>query len=102
MTETSYVVGVILLAVFVGAALPVLFQLLMTLRSARRFLDGRAERLDRALEQTTAAATRIEKIGGLAEEHIKGLKPAVDAVSDLGRSMNQMRDSLRTTVSPGP
>jgi hypothetical protein len=74
VTETTYVVAVTLLAVLVGALLPVLYQLMQTLRSTRRVLTQ-------------------------MESHAKELKPAVEAASEIGTSVKQMRSSLKTTAS---
>lgn len=99
LNDTKVIVAVTLLAVLVGAALPVCYQLLQTLRSARRFLDRNGLRLERTLDQLTATNQRIEKLGAELEDGVKGLKPAVTAASDLGQSLNQMRDSLRLTAA---
>ena len=99
VSETTYIVIVTLLAVLVGGLLPVLSQLTQTLRSARQFLDQTGRRFNTTLEQVTAAATRVDRLGSVMEEHAKGLKPAVEAAAELGRSMHQMRDSLKATAT---
>ena len=55
---------VVLVAVLVGAALPVLVQLSLTLKMARGLLSTSGQRLDGALAEATTAATEI---GALAE-----------------------------------
>ncbi len=99
VSETTYIVIVTLLAVLVGGLVPVLYQLTQTLRSTRKFLDQTGRRFNTTLEQVTAAATRVDRLGAVMEEHAKGLKPAVEAAAELGRSMHQMRDSLKATAT---
>ena len=74
MSETALIVGVTLLAVLVGALLPVLYQLMQTLRETRRVLN-------------------------VVESHAKDLKPAVEAAAEIGQSIRQMKNSLKTTAS---
>lgn len=74
MTETALIVGVTLLAVLVGALLPVLFQLMQTLRETRRVLT-------------------------VVESHAKQLEPAVKAAAEVGDSVRQINSSLKTTAS---
>ncbi len=74
MSETALIVGVTLLAVLVGALLPVLYQLMQTLRETRRVLS-------------------------VVESHTKDLKPAVEAAAEIGQSIRQMKNSLKTTAS---
>lgn len=74
MSETALIVGVVLLAVLVGALLPVLFQLMQTLRETRRVLT-------------------------VVESHTRELKPAVKAAAEVGESVRQVNSSLKTTAS---
>jgi hypothetical protein len=74
VSETALIVGVTLLAVLVGALLPVLYQLMQTLRETRRVLN-------------------------VVESHAKDLKPAVEAAAEIGQSIRQMKNSLKTTAS---
>ena len=50
---------VVLLALLVGATLPILVQLFAVLRTARRVLESSGPRLDRALDEVTRAAARM-------------------------------------------
>jgi hypothetical protein len=74
VSETALIVGVVLLAVLVGALLPVLFQLMQTLRETRRVLT-------------------------VVESHTRELKPAVKAAAEVGESVRQVNSSLKTTAS---
>jgi len=73
VSETALIVGVTLLAVLVGALLPVLYQLMQTLRETRRVLT-------------------------VMESHTRDLKPAVKAVAEVGESVRQVNSSLKSTA----
>jgi len=74
VSETALIVGVTLLAVLVGALLPVLYQLMLTLRETRRVLS-------------------------VVESHTKELKPAVKAAAEVGESVRNINSSLKTTAN---
>lgn len=74
MSESALIVGVTLLAVLVGALLPVLYQLMQTLRETRRVLT-------------------------VVESHTKELSPAVKAAAEVGESVRQVNSTLKTTAN---
>ena len=74
---------VVLVAVGVGAALPALIQLWITLRTARSFLTTSGQRLDRALEETTATAARV---GNLAES-MQALSDKIRVAAAIGAAV---------------
>lgn len=74
MSETALLIGITLLAVLVGALLPVLYQLMQTLRETRRVLT-------------------------VVETHARELKPAVEAAAEIGLAVRQMKTSLKTTAT---
>jgi hypothetical protein len=74
---------VVLLAVLVGAALPVLMQLWITLRTARSVLATGGQRLDRALEEVTGTATRISQIA----DSLQALSEKIRIASAIGAAV---------------
>ena len=66
--------GVTLLAVLVGALLPVLYQVMQTLRDTRRVLT-------------------------VVESHTKELKPAIKAAAEIGESVRTVNNSLKSTAN---
>jgi hypothetical protein len=86
------IAGVVLLAVLVGASLPVLAQLRATLRAAERFFDTTGPRAGRCLEEVTSAATHSNEAsrssGRLASALASAVVPALLAAVDAlrGRS----------------
>lgn len=67
MTETALVVGVALLALFVGVAVPVLWQVYQVLKRTRTILDQTGPRLVRILDQASEAAERLNNVGAVLE-----------------------------------
>jgi hypothetical protein len=59
LTDSALIITIALLALLVGASLPVFYQLVMTLKSARRFFDQTGTELGSALAQIREAAARI-------------------------------------------
>lgn len=74
---------VVLVAVAVGAALPALIQLALTLKTARTVLTSSSRRLDEALEQASAATANI---GQLAES-LNELAEKLRAVATVGAAV---------------
>ncbi|HEV8700881.1 MAG TPA: DUF948 domain-containing protein [Candidatus Polarisedimenticolia bacterium] len=101
MIATWQLVTVVLLAVLVGAAVPVLMQLRRTLRSAENVLESTAPKLDRTLEEVSEAAARINRLGKSLERDAEGLQVFTDAAAGLGRSLKQAQASLRIMTTVG-
>ena len=99
--QIALVVVVILVAVLVGAAVPVLVQLRSTLRSAQQVLDRVGPRLESALTEVTEAADRLNRMASEFEERAKKAKPLFDAAADLGEQLTRLRGSLSTVAALG-
>jgi uncharacterized protein YoxC len=96
MIDTTGLVVVLLVAVLVGALIPVLYQTVQTLRSARQFLDITGKRLDEALREFTQATARINRIAATVETEAERLRPAIEAAASIGKTVERVRDSVRT------
>jgi len=101
MMSTWQIVGVVLLAVLVGAVVPALLQLRRTLRSAEDVLSSTGPKLDRTLDEVAEAAARINRLGKSLEKDAEGLGVFADAAAGLGRSMKQAQESLRVMTTVG-
>ncbi len=89
----------VLVSIVAGAAIPVLVQLSMTLRSVRAALERTSARADRALESVTATAERFERAtAGLDEQRVRALMESFDS---LVRTVNQLRESARVAAAVG-
>jgi uncharacterized protein YoxC len=99
--DVFLVIVAVLLAILVGAAIPVLLQLRATLRSAQTFLDTTAPRLESALEEIRVAAERINTVAGEIEGRVGKLAEFTDEVGKVGRQIRRVGHSLRTAVNVG-
>jgi hypothetical protein len=91
---------VVLAAVLVGAAIPVLVQLRSTLRAMEKTLQRSGARLDEALGATTAAAGRIDALVVRLEEGGR-IEQLVDGVAAVSRMVSQLRDTVRVASAVG-
>lgn len=92
---------VVLLALLVGAAIPVLYQLYHVLRRARAVLDSAGPRFERAMDQVGQAADRLNGIGATLEAQSQTLRPLFEASSRLGHSIDRSRRWLGTVMTLG-
>lgn len=98
--ETWQVAAVVLLAVLLGATIPVLIQLGGTLRSARTVLDRSGQKLDQAL---AALAETLQRVDGimLRLEEGKHIERFMDSVAGLTHGVNQVRDAVKVAAAVG-
>jgi len=98
---TWQIIAVVLLAVLVGAVVPVLLQMRRTLQSAENVLKSTGPKLDRTLDEVGEAAARINRLGKSLEKDSEGLGVFTDAAAGLGRSLKQAQESLRVMTAVG-
>lgn len=96
MSDTTGLFILLLMAVLVGAVIPVLYQTVQTLRSARQFLDVTGKRFDEALREFTEATARINRIAATVEVEAQRLRPAIEAVASIGKTVEKVRASVST------
>ena len=101
MQDAWMIVGVVLLAVLVGAAVPVLFQLYSTLRATRALLARLGPKLDDTLAEVREVSQRLNRTGEGLERSSKRAMSLLDAAGDVGESLRGVRDSLRTAAAVG-
>ena len=92
---------VVLLALLVGAAIPVLYQLYQTLRRARVLLDTAGPRLEKTLDRVGQAADRLDGIGSTLETQALTLRPLFEAASRLRDSIDRSGGWLETAMAVG-
>jgi hypothetical protein len=81
---------VVLASVLVGAALPALIQVWVTLRTARGFLITGGERIERGLVELNGSARRIEAIVGTTGElagSLRALSEKIRVASAVGAAV---------------
>lgn len=93
------IVGVVLLAVLVGATVPVLFQLFSTLRTTRSLLARLGPKIDATLTEVREVSRRLNRVGSSLEQSTKRAQILFETAGDIGESLKGLRDSLRTAVT---
>ena len=93
---------VVLVAVGVGAALPALMQLWITLRTARSFLTTSGQRLDSALEQMTTAAARVSDLAESMQAVSDKVRVAAAIGAAVGPAVAAAVRAFRAPADPGP
>jgi len=91
----------VLVAVLVGACLPVLFQLFLTLGATRRLLQRVGPKLDGTLAELQETSRRLNRATTGFEDSAQRARTFLDATGDLGRSIQQVNRSLRPAVVLG-
>ena len=91
----------VLLAVLVGACLPVLFQLFLTLGAARRLVQRVGPKLDGTLAELLETSRRLNRVTTGFEDSVQRARSFLDATGDLGQSVRQIHRSLRPAVVLG-
>jgi hypothetical protein len=101
MISQAPLLVVVLLALLVGAAIPVLYQLYQVLRRARAVLDSAGPCFERAMDQVGQAADRLNGICATLEAQSQALRPLLEASSRLGHSIDRSRRWLGTGMTLG-
>jgi ABC-type transporter Mla subunit MlaD len=99
MQDPWTIVGVVLLAVLVGATTPVLFQLYSTLRLTKKLLDRLGPKMDSTLTEVREAGQRLNRVGSGLERSTKRAQVLLEAAGDIGESVSKLRDSLKTATT---
>ena len=101
MQDAWMIVGVVLLAVLVGAAVPVLFQLYSTLRTTRSLVARLGPKIDDTLTEVRETSRRLNRVGSGLEQSTKRAQVLLEAAGDMGESLKGLRDSVRTATAIG-
>jgi len=99
-TESWGTALVVLAALLVGAAIPVLVQLRTTLRTMEKTLRLSGAQLDEALGATSSAARRIDALVERLEDGGR-IEQLVDGVAAVSRMVSQLRDTARVASAVG-
>lgn len=101
MQDPWSIVIMVLLAVLVGACLPVLFQAFSTLGSIRQVTQKVGPRVEAVLKEVQETANRLNKASDGIDESAQRAKKLLDATGDLGESMQKLNQSLKPAVALG-
>ena len=91
----------VLLAVLVGACLPVLFQIFSTLGSIRQVTQRLGPRVEAVLQEVQETTNRINKATTGIDESAQRAKKLLDATGELGESVQRLNHSLKPAVALG-
>jgi uncharacterized protein YoxC len=99
MGDVAGIIAVVLVAILVGAILPVLYHAVQTLKSVRAFVDSTGPRINEAMKEITGVAARLNVIASTLEEEGRRLKPVVDSAANIGRTISSLGESVRSAGS---
>jgi hypothetical protein len=94
--EAYQAVVVAVVALLVGALLPVLFQLVLTLRAVRAV----AEQAGPAITSITATAARLERLTAKLEEGGR-IDHAMEAIDSLTKTVGKLQETARLASTIG-
>lgn len=99
MADLTGLIIVLLVAVLVGAVIPVFYQVIQTLKSVRAFVDTTGPRIEEAMREVTTAAARLNRIATTLEDEGRRLKPIVDSAAGIGETLSSLSRSVRSAGS---
>lgn len=100
-SETLQLGLLIILAVALGALLPVLFLLAGALRELRALVKRSGPKVDQVLERAREVTERLEKTTRGLDEKEKAVDEILDAGRELARSVEGVKRSMRIAQAVG-
>ena len=101
MTPSAGWVLVALVAVLVGAAVPVLLQLRKTLKTAETTLETTGRHANDALNQLSLTLERVNSAAAELDQGVKKVSSLLVALGGLGDALVGVRSKVGTVVSLG-
>ncbi|HXV75002.1 MAG TPA: DUF948 domain-containing protein [Candidatus Polarisedimenticolaceae bacterium] len=101
MPESWSLVIALLLAVLVGASLPVLFQLFLTLGTARRTIRQLGPKLSEMLSELHHTTGRLNRATSGLDHSARRASSLFEAAGELGDSIKKLNRSMRPAVMFG-
>ena len=99
--EAWNVAAIVMLAILVGAAIPVLIQLFLTLRSARQVLDRTGPRLDLAVSEIHQVTGKVNRLADNLDGGAEHLGKLVQESGELARTLGKFRRSVQSASAMG-
>ncbi|ANM31847.1 hypothetical protein ABI59_23250 [Acidobacteria bacterium Mor1] len=90
-----------MLAILVGAAIPVLIQLFLTLRSARQVLDRTGPRVDMAVHEIHQVTGKMNRLADNLDGGAEHLGKLVQESGELARTLGKFRKSVQSASAMG-
>jgi uncharacterized protein YoxC len=101
MTPAAGWVLVALVAVLVGAAVPVLLQLRRTLKTAEDTLEVTSRHLNEALDQLSITLERVNRAAAELESGVTRVSSLLSALGGIGDALSRVRQTVGTVASLG-
>ena len=101
MQDTWSVVAVVLIAVLVGAAVPVLLQLFLALGAIRGSLRRLQPKLEGTLDELRHSARRLNRATTGLEDSAQRAQNLLIAAGDVGETLRGVKRSMRTAAAVG-
>ena len=95
MTESVQVAFIVLVALFIGALIPVLVTVRSTMKTAEHAIGQIEERLSLVLDQMTVVMVKVDKIGDDLMYGTKNVRALGDEVDAITKSVRNMQKSIR-------
>ena len=101
MTAAAGWVLVALVAVLVGAAIPVLLQLKKTLKAAEQTMEVTGRHLNEALERLSITLERVNRAAGELENGVNRVSSLLSDLGGIGDALSKVRSTVGTMASLG-
>jgi hypothetical protein len=101
LMNAGLIAGLVVMALLVGAALPVLAQARVSLRALQRTVDEAGPRLNRALDEVSEVAVRCKRELAAFEDGGQRAALALKAVDDLGSAALELRRTVKVAAAIG-
>jgi hypothetical protein len=99
--NAATIAGLVVLALLVGAALPVLAQARVSLRAWQRTVEEVGPRFNRTLDEVAELATRLKRELVVFDGSGERIASALGAVDDLGRAALELRRTVKVAAAVG-
>jgi hypothetical protein len=99
--NVAMIAGVVVLALLVGAALPVLAQARVSLRAWQRAVEEAGPRLHRTLDEVSEVAVRLRRELAAFDGGGERAAAALGAVDELGRAALELRRTVKVAAAVG-
>jgi hypothetical protein len=99
--NAATIAGLVVLALLVGAALPVLAQARVSLRAWQRTVEETGPRLSRTLDEVSEVAVRLRRELASFDGGGERMASALGAVDELGRAALELRQTVKVAAAVG-
>ena len=101
MPQAAVWVLVALAAALVGAAVPALFQLRRTLKTAEQTLETTGRHVNEALDRLTTTLERVDRTADELERGVGRVKSLFEALGGIGDALGKVKSSVIAVASIG-